>query len=315
MSNHKKVVIIGSGPAGLTAAVYTGRANLAPLVLEGIQPGGQLTTTTEIENFPGFEHGIDGNTLMDTIRKQAQRFGAECVFKEATKVDFSERPFKVYSGEEMFTADSVIIATGASAKYLGLESEAKYKGYGVSACATCDGFFYRGLKVLVAGGGDTAMEEASYLTKFASEVTIVHRRDEFRASKVMVERVKANPKIKFELNSTITEVLGKEEAGRKFVTGAILKNTVDGSTKEVACDGIFMGIGHQPNTWIFKNILDMDETGYLKVQGESTYTNIPGIFAAGDVADKTYRQAITAAGSGCKAAIDAERWLAEHGIE
>lgn len=313
--NHRKVIIIGSGPAGLTAAIYTGRANLKPLVLEGIQPGGQLTTTTEIENFPGFEHGIDGNTLMDTMRKQAQRFGADCVFKEATKVDFSQRPFKVFSGNEEFTADSVIISTGASAKYLGTEGEDKYKGYGVSACATCDGFFYRGLKVLVVGGGDTAMEEAGYLTKFASEVTVIHRRDEFRASRVMIERVKANPKVKFELNHTITEVLGKEEAGKKFVTGAILKNTVDGSTKQIECDGIFMAIGHQPNTLIFKDILDMDEVGYLKTNGESTYTNIEGVFAAGDVADKTYRQAITAAGSGCKAAIDAERWLAEHGIE
>lgn len=315
MSKHYKVIVIGSGPAGLTAAIYTSRANLNPLVLEGIQPGGQLTTTTEIENFPGFEHGIDGNTLMDTMRKQAQRFGSECVFKEATKVDFSERPYKVFSGEEMFTADSVIIATGASAKYLGLESENKYRGFGVSACATCDGFFYRGLKVLVVGGGDTAMEEASYLTKFASEVTLVHRREEFRASKVMIERVKANPKVKYELNQTIIEVLGKEENGKKFVTGAVLKNTIDGSTKQVECDGIFMAIGHQPNTLIFKDILDMDEVGYLKVKGDSTYTNKEGVFAAGDVADKTYRQAITAAGTGCKAAIDAERWLAEHGIE
>ncbi len=313
--NHHKVAIIGSGPAGLTAAIYTARANLSPVVFEGMQPGGQLTITTDIENFPGFVEGIDGPELMDTIRKQAQRFGATSVYKEVTEVNLKERPFKFKVGKEEHTADSIIISTGASARYLGLESEEKYKGYGVSACATCDGFFYRGLKVLVVGGGDTAMEEANYLTKFASEVIVVHRRDEFRASKVMIERAEKNPKIKFAYNRVIKEVLGKEEDGKKFVTGAVLENTKDGSTEEVTCDGIFMAIGHKPNTDIFKGQLDMDETGYLITKGNSTYTNIDGVFAAGDVADTVYRQAITAAGTGCRAAIDAERWLAEQGIE
>ena len=313
--NHFKVAIIGSGPAGLTAAIYTARANLSPVVFEGIQPGGQLTITTEIENFPGFENGITGPVLMDTMRKQAQRFGADCRFKEIVEVDFSRRPFTLKTENEAYTADAVIVATGASARWLGIESEQKFKGYGVSACATCDAFFYRKLKVFVVGGGDTAMEEANYLTNFASEVTIIHRRDEFRASKIMIERAKKNPKIKLMLNSTIKEILGKEEPdGRKMVTGAILQNTKDGSLTEVAVDGIFMGIGHQPNTHAFKNILDMDETGYLIVKPGTTYTNIEGVFAAGDVADKTYRQAITAAGSGCMAALDLQRWLQEHDL-
>lgn len=310
--NHHKVIIIGSGPAGLTAALYTSRANLNPVVFEGMQPGGQLTITTEVENFPGFEHGIQGPELMDIMRKQAQRFGAQCFFKNVTEVDFSKRPFVIKTENETFTADSVIISTGASAKLLNIESEKKYMGYGVSACATCDGFFFKGLKVLVVGGGDTAFEEATYLTKFASEVTLVHRRDEFRASKIMIERAKKNPKVKFITNAVIKEVLGKEENGKKFVTGALLQNTKDGSTWQVSADGIFMAIGHQPNTSLFKGILEMDETGYLLVQPGSTYTNIEGIFAAGDVADKKYRQAVTAAGSGCMAAIDAQHWLEEH---
>jgi thioredoxin reductase (NADPH) len=311
-NNHYKVIIIGSGPAGLTAALYTSRANLNPVVFEGMQPGGQLTITTEVENFPGFEHGIQGPELMDVMRKQVQRFGAQCFFKNITEVDFSNRPFVVKSEDETFTADSVIISTGASAKLLNIDSEKKFMGYGVSACATCDGFFFKGLKVLVVGGGDTAMEEANYLTKFASEVTIIHRRDEFRASKIMYDRAKKNPKIKFITNAVIKEVLGKEEDGKKFVTGALLKNTKDGSTWEISADGIFMGIGHQPNTLLFKGILDMDETGYLIVEPGTTKTNIEGVFAAGDVADKTYRQAVTAAGSGCMAAIDAQHWLEEH---
>ena len=310
--NHYKVIVIGSGPAGLTAALYTSRANLNPVVFEGMQPGGQLTITTEIENFPGFEHGIQGPELMDIMRKQVQRFGAQCFFKNVTEVDFSKRPFTIKAENETFTADSVIISTGASAKLLNIESEKKFMGYGVSACATCDGFFFKGLKVLVVGGGDTAFEEASYLTKFASEVTLIHRRGEFRASKIMIERAQKNPKVKFITDAVIKEILGKEENGRKSVTGALLQNTKDGSTWEIPADGIFMAIGHQPNTSLFKGILDMDETGYLLVQPGSTHTNVEGVFAAGDVADKKYRQAITAAGSGCMAAIDAQHWLEEN---
>lgn len=307
--NHHKVVIIGAGPAGFTAALYTARAELKPVIFEGLQPGGQLTITTEVENYPGFEHGIMGPELMDVMRKQVHRFGAESIYKEITEVDFSNRPFKLKSYDEEYTADSVIIATGASAKLLGLESEAKYMGYGVSACATCDGFFFKGLKVLVVGGGDTAMEEANFLTKFASEVIVIHRREEFRASKIMLSRAEKNPKIKFMTNKVITEVLGVEENGKKRMTGVILKDRKDGSTQQLDADGLFMAIGHKPNTDLFKGILDMDETGYLIVKPGSTYTNIEGVFAAGDVADKTYRQAVTAAGTGCMAALDAERWL------
>ncbi|MCX7876585.1 MAG: thioredoxin-disulfide reductase [Melioribacteraceae bacterium] len=312
--NHYKVIIVGSGPAGLTAALYTSRANLNPIIFEGMQPGGQLTITTEVENFPGFEHGIQGPELMEIMRKQVSRFGAKSVFKNITEVDFSKRPFVLKSDNETYTADSVIIATGASAKWLGIPSEKYYQGYGVSACATCDGFFFRGLKVAVVGGGDTAMEEANYLTKFASEVMVIHRRSEFRASKIMLERAKNNPKIKFEMNATIKEIIGKEENGRKFVTGVLLKNTVDGSEKEISLDGVFLAIGHQPNTDIFKGQLEMDETGYLKVKPGSTHTSVEGVFAAGDVADHVYRQAITAAGTGCMAALDAQRWLEEKGL-
>ncbi|MBA4251920.1 MAG: thioredoxin-disulfide reductase [Chlorobiaceae bacterium] len=309
MNNHHKVIIIGSGPAGLTAALYTARANLSPIIFEGVQPGGQLTITTEVENYPGFEHGIQGPVLMDVMRKQVQRFGAKSEFKEITEVDFSSRPFVLKSFDEVYTSDSVIISTGASAKLLGLESEKIYMGYGVSACATCDGFFFKNQKVIVVGGGDTALEEANYLTKFAAEVFVVHRREEFRASKIMVDRTKKNPKIKFLLNKTVVEVLGKDEENRKSFTGVKLKDTKTNEVSEFLCDGMFVAIGHQPNTKLFNGILDMDENGYLIVQSGSTYTNIPGVFAAGDVADKTYRQAITAAGTGCMAAIDAERWL------
>lgn len=308
-NNHKKVIIIGSGPAGFTAAIYTGRANLNPLIFEGMQPGGQLTITTDVENYPGFEHGIMGPEMMEVFRKQAHRFGAESVYQEVTKVDFSARPFKVFTYDAEYTADSIIVSTGASAKLLGIDSENNYMGYGVSACATCDGFFYRGQKVVVVGGGDTAMEEANYLTRFASEVTVIHRRDQFRASKIMTERAQKNPKIKFLTNKIIDEVTGVTENGKKRVTGAKLRDTVTGEISEIEFDGLFVAIGHQPNTSLFNGILDMDETGYLIVKPGSTYTNIEGVFAAGDVADKTYRQAVTAAGSGCMAAIDAERWL------
>ena len=303
------VIIIGSGPAGLTAALYTARANLNPIVFEGLQPGGQLTITTEVENYPGFEHGIMGPVLMDIMRKQAQRFGADCQFKIVDKVDFSSQPFKVYVDKDVYKAKSVIIATGASAKLLGLPSESKFMGYGVSACATCDGFFFKDQRIVVIGGGDTAMEEANYLTKFGKEVVIVHRRDEFRASKIMLERAKKNPKIKLLTDTVLEEVLGKEEDGKKLVTGALFKNVKTGETFTHECEGIFLGIGHKPNTDIFKGMIDMDETGYLKTKKSTTETNIPGVFACGDCQDHYYRQAVTAAGSGCMSAIDAERYL------
>ena len=308
-NNHHKIIIIGSGPAGLTAALYNGRANLKPVIFEGLQPGGQLTITTEVENFPGFEHGIQGPELMDIMRKQAVRFGAEAYYKEVTKVDFSKRPFVIESYDEVYTADAVIISTGASAKFIGIESEQQFMGYGVSACATCDGFFFKNQKVLVVGGGDTALEEATYLTHHASEVTIIHRREEFRASKVMVDKAMSNPKIKFALNKVVEEVIGTNENGRKTMTGVKLRDTKTNEISELAAEGLFVAIGHKPNTDLFKGILDMDEVGYLITKPGSTYTNIEGVFAAGDVSDKTYRQAITAAGSGCMAAIDAERWL------
>jgi thioredoxin reductase (NADPH) len=306
---HHKVIIIGSGPAGFTAALYTARANLKPVIFEGMQPGGQLTITTEVENYPGFENGIQGPELMDVMRKQAQRFGTVSIYKEITEVDFSKRPFKLKTYDEEYTADAVIIATGASAKLLGLESEKKFMGYGVSACATCDGFFFKNQKVLVVGGGDTAMEEANYLTNHASEVTIIHRREGLRASNIMQNRAKKNPKIKFLLNKVIKEVVGIEQNGIKKMTGVIVEDTQNHSTEEVKAEGLFIGIGHKPNTDIFKGQLDMDDVGYLKVKPGSTYTNIEGVFACGDVIDSKYRQAVTAAGSGCMAALDSERWL------
>jgi len=310
MAEKRRVVIIGSGPAGLTAALYTSRANLHPLLYEGLQPGGQLTITTEVENFPGFENGIMGPELMDNMRKQAKKFATELRTQEIISVDLSKRPFRLIdsNNNEIFT-ETLIIATGASAKLLDIPGEKQYMGYGVSACATCDGFFYRGLKVLVVGGGDTAMEEADFLTKFASEVLIVHRRNEFRASKIMQNKVKANKKIALLLDSVIEEILGDVKDGRKFVVGAKIKNVKSNQTSEIKCDGIFMAIGHQPNTSLFKGSIELDNEGYIITKAKSTATNIPGVFACGDVQDHHYRQAISAAGSGCMAAIDAEKFI------
>jgi thioredoxin reductase (NADPH) len=309
--HHSKVIIIGSGPAGLTAALYTARANLSPLVFEGLQPGGQLTITTEVENYPGFEHGIMGPELMNIMRKQAERFGSRNEFKIATKVDFSVHPLRIWCDEEMYTADTVIISTGASAKLLNLSSEQKFMGYGVSACATCDGFFFRNQEIAVVGGGDTALEEANYLTRFASKVSLIHRRDSLRASKVMIERAEKNPKIHFLWNTVVDDVLGSDDNGKKSVTGLRLRNVATHEFSHLVCTGLFIAIGHQPNTKLFEGQIELDSHGYILTKGKSTATNIPGVFAAGDVADPTYRQAVSAAGSGCMAAIDAERWL-EH---
>ena len=303
------VIIIGSGPAGLTAALYTARANLKPLVFEGLQPGGQLTITTDVENYPGFEHGIMGPELMDVMRKQAQRFGADCKFHIVEGVDFKTQPFKVFVDGNAHLAKSVIIATGASAKLLGLPSETEYMGFGVSACATCDGFFFKDQRIIVIGGGDTAMEEANYLTKFGKEVLIIHRRDDFRASKIMIERAQKNPKIKFMTNTVLEEVLGENENGKRKVTAAKLKNIKTGETTVREVEGIFLGIGHKPNTDIFKGQIDLEDNGYIKTNKANTYTNITGVFACGDAQDHVYRQAVTAAGSGCMAAIDVERYL------
>ena len=306
---HHRVIIIGSGPAGLTAAFYAARANLNPIVFEGVQPGGQLTITTEVENYPGFPKGIMGPELMDSFRDQAVRFGAQSLYKDVTQVDFTKRPFSMWVETEHYTADTVIVATGASAKLLGLPSEKEYMGYGVSACATCDGFFFKNQEVIVVGGGDTAIEEATFLTKFASKVSIVHRRDHLRASKIMQEKAFKNPKIAFVWDSVVEEILGQTSNGKRVVTGATLRNVKTNSVGTMKADGVFMGIGHQPNTGLFKGQLEMDDVGYLITRNHSTQTNIPGIFAAGDVADSVYRQAVSAAGTGCMAAIDAERWL------
>ena len=303
---NRKVIIIGSGPAGLTAALYTARANLNPLVFEGSQPGGQLTITTDVENFPGFPDGIMGPELMDLFRKQAERFGAECHFEHVTKIDFSKKPYNVWVGDKNYQAESIIIATGATAKMLGLDSEKELMGFGVSACATCDGFFFKDKKVLVVGGGDSAMEEATYLTKFASEVVIVHRREEFRASKIMIDRAMNNPKIRVLWNSTIDEIMGSQEKG---VHAVKINKTDSDESFEEECDGVFMAIGHKPNTELFTDILNTDQNGYLVTTNGSTSTNIDGVFACGDVQDHVYRQAVTAAGSGCMSAIDAERYL------
>ncbi len=303
-----KVLIIGSGPAGFTAAIYTARANLSPIVFEGMEPGGQLTTTTDVENYPGFPEGVTGPEMMDMFRKQAERFGAKTMFSIVNKVDFSERPFKVWTDDgKMHLGESVIISTGASARYLGLESESRLKGYGVSACATCDGFFYKEKDIVVVGGGDTALEEAQYLTRFGKTVTIVHRRDEFRGSKIMAERVLANPKINVKWDSVVDEVLGNQDMAG--VTGVRLKNVKSGETEDISCSGFFVAIGHKPNSEVFKGFIDLDDTGYIRTKPDSSRTNVEGVFACGDVKDPVYRQAVTAAGSGCAAAIDAERWL------
>lgn len=309
-TNHHKVIIIGSGPAGFTAALYSARANLEPIMFEGNQPGGQLMITTDVENYPGFEHGIMGPELMDVMRKQVHRFGTKSIYRFIKEVDFDSRPFKLTADDDtVYTADSVIVATGASAKLLDLDSENYFMGYGVSACATCDGFFFRDQRVVVVGGGDTAMEEAVYLTKHAREVTVIHRRDELRASKIMQERALSNPKIKFLFDTVIEEVVGTTEENKKTVTGLKVKNIKTGEITDMPVEGVFIAIGHKPNTDIFKGKLDMDDVGYIITKKSSTETNIPGVFACGDAQDSIYRQAVTAAGTGCMAAIDAERYL------
>jgi len=310
VSIHHHLIIIGSGPAGLTAAIYAARANLAPFVIEGEpsstsdQPGGQLMLTTDVENFPGFPEGIMGPELMMRFKDQAARFGATFLSGKATSIEFGERPLKVHVRDEVFTADSVIISTGAQSLMLGLEAEERLIGHGVSTCATCDGFFFRGKEIAVVGGGDSAIEEANFLTKFASKVTLIHRRDSLRASKIMQDRALNNPKIEMLWNTAVTEIVGKDH-----LESISLQNTVTAERSSLAVAGLFIAIGHRPNTDVFKGVIDMEDSGYLITRPDSTYTNIPGVFACGDVKDHVYRQAITAAGSGCMAALDAERWL------
>ena len=306
---HTKVLIIGSGPAGYTAAIYAARASLEPLVLAGLTFGGQLMITTEVENFPGYPEGVSGPAMMDELQKQAERFGTRVLYEDATSVDFSQRPFRVETADAKFTADAVIVCTGASARWLGLESEKRLTNQGVSACATCDGALFRDKAMAVVGGGDTAAEEALFLTRFASKVTLVHRRDELRASKIMQERVLSNEKIEMAWNSEIDEILGDDS-----VTGVRLKDVTSGETRELPVQATFIAIGHKPNTDLFVDQITLEPTGYVKVESGTTRTSVEGVFAAGDVADSVYRQAVTAAGTGCMAAMDAERWLAENGL-
>lgn len=306
----ENVVIIGSGPAGYTAAIYAARADLKPLLFSGFEAGGQLMITTDVENYPGFPDGILGPELMELVRKQAERFGTRIEPVTVDKVDVSERPFKVHAGGKVFLARTIIAACGATAKWLGLESEKTFGGYGVSACATCDGFFFRGKEVAVVGGGDTAMEEAAYLTRHCSKVYVIHRRDQFRASKIMQDRVLSNPKIEVVFNTVVEDIVGDHEPVNK-VTGMQLKNTVTGEKSHLKVDGVFIAIGHKPNSELFQGILDMDETGYILPIPGTSKTKVSGLFVAGDVSDSVYRQAVSAAGTGCMAAIDAERYLAE----
>ncbi len=304
----RNVIVLGSGPAGMTAAIYAARAELKPLVLEGIQPGGQLTITTDVENYPGFENGIMGPELMEVMKKQAARFGTDFEMVNVDRVELEGDVKKLYSGDKEYKCKTLVISTGASARWLGLENESKLMGHGVSACATCDGFFFKEKVIAVVGGGDTAVEEATFLTKFGSKVYLIHRRDELRASKAMQSRAAANEKIELVWDSVVEEVLGSPETG---VTGVTLKNVKTGEVSDLECQGLFIAIGHDPNTQIFKGHLEMDDNGYLLVKNGSTKTNVPGVFAAGDVADHVYRQAVTAAGMGCMAALDAERHLSE----
>lgn len=300
----EKVLIIGSGPAGLTAAIYAARGGLEPLMIEGLERGGQLMITTDVENYPGFPDGIMGPELMEQIRKQAERFGTRIISSNVSKVDFSEKPFKVWVGADEYAAETVIISTGASARWLGIPGEEKLRGFGVSACATCDGFFFREKELAVVGGGDSAMEEALFLTKFASKVTVVHRRDEFRASAIMAERVLAHPKIEVVWNAAVDEIVGES-----VVTSIKLSDVVTGKKSELSVDGVFVAIGHTPNTSVFVDHLDLDDAGYILTEPGTTFTSVEGVYAAGDVTDKVYRQAVTAAGMGCQAALDAERAL------
>jgi thioredoxin reductase (NADPH) len=309
-SEHSRILIVGSGPAGYTAAIYAARAGLDPIVVAGFAFGGQLMITTDVENYPGYPEGVTGPAMMEDLQKQAERFGSRLIFEDATSVDLSARPFRVETDEASFTADSVIVSTGASARWLEIESEQRFVNLGVSACATCDGALYRDKAIAVVGGGDTAMEEALFLTRFGTRVTVIHRRDELRASKIMQQRALSHEKIDFAWDSEVDEVLGDE-----FVTGVRLKNVKTGALQELAVEGLFIAIGHEPTTDLFKGQLELDGAGYVKVQPGTTRTSLEGVFACGDVSDSIYRQAVTAAGTGCMASIDAERWLAEEGFE